>query len=76
MKRASVAKRDAAKLAVVNEVVSHPRGAREGLTRAHIEQLRQVGLTKAEVLVMVVNLGGEQLASLIEADLDSYGDWA
>lgn len=76
MKKGTQAKRDAARLAVTAEVADHPAGPREALTRAHIETMRVAGSTKAEVLSLVRNLGGDYLANVIAKDLDSYGEWA
>lgn len=75
MKKASAAKREAARHDVEQAVAAGPNPF-EALTRTHIDQLRQVGWTRQEVTDIVRTLGGDRLARIVANDLDSYGDWA
>lgn len=53
-----------------------PRPAVRALDRRHIEELRLVGCTKADVVEIALDLVGPVQTRKLYEDLDSYGEWA
>lgn len=66
---------------VRTEAVVPKGGARQGLTREHLEALRAAGATRADVREVAEELFGDRsdrrgnLVELLMGDLDSYGAW-
>jgi len=82
MARKPKEERDAAAAVVIEEANVPQAGPVEGLTRDHLEYLRQIDTTRAEVRELAVELFGGQrdkrglLVDRLMDDLDSYGPWA
>lgn len=68
------------------ELAAAPVRATEAFSRAHVEQLRQAGCTKADARSYLESAFGGQrvkrggrlanVVDLLVSDLDSYGPWA
>lgn len=84
-RKLSEAERTAKKNAVRDEATSYQgiddtgelrRGARWGLERRHVEELRLAGCTQAELLALAALILTPTEVQKLAHDLDSYGEWA